>query len=164
MHAGALPLVSSPSVANRCWGCGPVRWWEDVWAAGAGAGQRLLATPGSDSGVVAAEEHVRHAPSAKLGRARIVGVLQHTGAERFFLERLGAAQHAGEQSRDRVEHHQRRKLPATEHVIADGDFLIHGVLTYPLVNPLVMAADQDEVRTPGQDRRRAAGATAFLAA
>lgn len=46
---------------------------------------------------------------------------------------------------DRVGYHKGGQFPAGEHIVPDGKLLIHQLLDEPLVHPLVVAADEQEV-------------------
>ena len=62
------------------------------------------------------------------------------------LVRLLLADHAGDQPRDGLEHHERRKLSPGEHVVADRELLGRQSLDDPFVDALVPPADQHEPR------------------
>jgi hypothetical protein len=55
-------------------------------------------------------------------------------------------QRAGEQSRDRVDHHQRRQLAAAQHCIAHRHRFIDARLDEPLVHAFVPAGHEHQFR------------------
>src|SRR5262245_55585899 len=66
--------------------------------------ERLLAPPPGDRGVIAREQHVRHARAPELRRPRVLRTLEQTAHERVVGGRGGVAEHARQQPDDRVEH------------------------------------------------------------
>ena len=60
----------------------------------------------------------------------------------FFLKALGFRQHAGLQAQHAVSHDKACQFAAGQHIIADRYFLIGKRLNHPLIDALVMAADQ----------------------
>ena len=52
---------------------------------------------------------------------------------------------AGHQAAHRVRHRHGRDLPAGEHKVAEGDFLVHALFDKALVHTLIVAADQHQV-------------------
>ena len=106
----------------------------------------LRLPPGGDRGVMAGEQHIRHARPAPLGRAGIMRIFQQPGAEAFLLGARPGAHHARQQPHAGIEQHERRQLPAGEHVIADADLLDAADIEHPLVDALVPSADQPHPR------------------
>ena len=100
--------------------------------------------------MIAGEEHVGNLHAPKLGRARILWVLQQTRREGVAQRRLRRPNDAGHQSSYRVDHHHRGKLAAAEHVVADADLVGRQVSANALVHTLVPTADEDEVPVPRQ--------------
>ncbi len=73
-------------------------------------------------------------------------VLEKPSREGVALGRPRITQDARQQPRHRFGHHQRSHFAAREHVVPDGQLLVHQVLSHPLIDPFVPAADQDDVR------------------
>ena len=120
--------------------------------------------PFADARVVAGEQHVGNRPAAPLRGSRVVRVLRRA------LERLARRTPRPPTHRRRARpaacaarcrHHHRGQLAAGQHVAADRDLVGHEVLEDPLVEALVAAAQQRELRLGRQlatpARRRAAG-------
>src|SRR5439155_3246543 len=68
---------------------------------------RLFQSPFFNLGVIAGEQHFRNFHPAKLGRPRVLRVLQQTATELFVVRTLIVAQRAGQQPRHRVDDHHR---------------------------------------------------------
>ena len=68
----------------------------------------------------------------------------------FERERDGLLLHGGghfiAQTRHGVDHHQRAQLAAGEHIVADGQFLVDAQVECALVDALVVAAEQQQLR------------------
>jgi len=74
-----------------------------------------------------------------------VRVVEHARVtERILLVGLPPADDSGHQTRRRLEHHQRRDLPARDDVVADRNLLGRQALGDALVNALVPPADQHQ--------------------
>ncbi len=56
----------------------------------------------------------------------------------------------GDLPRQRLHQHHGRQLAAGEHVVADGDLLVHHQVHHALVDPLVAAAQQQQIVVCGQ--------------
>src|SRR5436309_7012742 len=85
-------------------------------------GPALLAPPVLDPFVIAGQQHIGDAPAAKLGRARVVRVLEpafELGREALDARRLLAPGAARQQPRDRIDDDRRRQLSARENIAAD---------------------------------------------
>ena len=121
-----------------------------VGAALPGALAALLPPPVVHRLVVAAEQDGRHRPALPHLGAGVLGVLQKAVPVAFFLIALLLGQHAGLQAQDAVRHHQAGQLAAGEDIIPDGDLLVGKGLDHPLVDPLVVAADQQQAVVLGQ--------------
>ena len=60
----------------------------------------------------------------------------------------------GQQPGHGIDHHEGRRLPAGEHVVADRQLAVDEALAQALVHPLVVAAEQHQVLLQGQLRRQ----------
>src|SRR5436190_1633784 len=110
---------------------------------------RLLLAPAANLLMVAGAQDVGHAPAAVVGRSRVVRVLGpplQRHRERLLLRRRAVAQRAGQLAQHRVADDHRRQLPAGQHVLTDRDRVAREVLDDPLVEALVAAAQQGDVR------------------
>ena len=107
--------------------------------------------------VIARQQHLGHRRAAKHLGPRVLRVLEQPPRERIARGRVLVAQHAGQQPRHRVGHHQRGQLAAGQHVVADGQLLVHELLAHPLVHALVAAADEHQVRSRAPARARPPG-------
>src|SRR5688500_4339489 len=110
----------------------------------------LLQPPLRDGGVVAAEEHVRHAHAPEFAGPRVLRVLDQPVRERLVGRPVFGPEGPGQQTHDGVDHDHRRQLAAAEHVIADAHFARPKALDDPLVEPFVMPRDEQQSITPGE--------------
>ena len=67
----------------------------------------------------------------------------------FLLKALRVRQNAGNHAAYRIRHRHGGDLPASENEIAHGQLLVHTFVDKPLVNALVVAADQNQVAVIG---------------
>ena len=95
--------------------------------------------------MVAGEENVRHGTVVPHGGAGVLGILQKAVPVGFLLEALRVRQYAGHHAAHGVRHSHGGDLAAGEDKIAHGDLLVHAFVDEPLVDALVVAADQDQV-------------------
>ena len=68
----------------------------------------------------------------------------HTLAEGFIHRRILVPERAGNQPRDRVQHHRRRQFAARKDEIADRNLIRRQMLGHALVHSLVAPAEQDD--------------------
>src|SRR3990172_6929005 len=80
--------------------------------------RRLPAAPARDARVVAGQEHRRNARAPELFGPRVLRRLEQPRRERLAPDRALGPEHAGQQARHRVRHHERRQLAARQHVVA----------------------------------------------
>src|SRR6185295_555867 len=85
--------------------------------------ERFPFPPAPNLRVIARQQHVGHAERGDFRRPRELRKIQQPAAERILHDRLLVADHARHEARDRVEDHQRRQLPAGQHVVADRQLL-----------------------------------------
>src|SRR5437762_12499820 len=71
----------------------------------------------------------------------------------LMVER-GSVDHAGDEPRDRVDDDHRAELTAGEHVVADRDLFVDIALDDALVDALVVATHEHQVRQGGETGRR----------
>src|SRR5664279_1441232 len=103
------------------------------------------AAPLLDAPVMAGEQDLGHAPTAILGRPRVVrilGMALQRRAEGLLRRGLLVPEGAGQLAEDRVAEHHRGELAAAEHVAPDRDDIAGEVLHDALVEALVAAAQQ----------------------
>src|ERR671911_2523686 len=117
------------------------------------APEGLRAPPARDAAVIARAQHVGHPPAPKIGRARVVRVLEQAVAERLVADRRLVAHHPRDQPAHGLDDQHRRHLAAGEHDVAGRQLPVAEVITYPLVDPLVTPAQQAEAL----ERRQLAG-------
>src|SRR5258708_34998149 len=67
-----------------------------------------------------------------------------TRAERFILRGRLVSQRTRNETRHRVDHHHRRKLPAAQHEITNGYFLRSQMLRHAFVNAFVSPANKND--------------------
>ena len=109
------------------------------------AAQAHFASPCFNIGMVPGEQHLRHFSAAPVFRTGVLRMLEQAVPVAFrrerFLVRQNARHHAAYCVRDR----HRRNLAAGQHKVTDGNLLVHALVDKPLVNALIMAADQNKV-------------------
>src|SRR5689334_1452141 len=107
----------------------------------------VLPAPALDPRVVAGEQDVRHLPAAKLGRARVVRVLEP--AAELLAEALELAAPLGERTRQparhRVEQDHRGQVAVREDVRTDRDGIAREMLDDPLVEPFEASGQERQV-------------------
>jgi hypothetical protein len=96
---------------------------QQVRPAGGRALEPLLVTPPGDRSVVPGEKDRGNVtppvPPVPAGRLGVDGILQQPLLMGLLDERLGVADDAGQQARDRLDDRQHRHLAAVEHVVAE---------------------------------------------
>src|SRR5690606_7607930 len=117
---------------------------DEVGPAPQRAGDRLRPPPAGDAAVVAGAQHLGHPQAAVLRRPRVLRVLQQPRPERLLLGGVLVAHHPRHEPRHGLDHHERRHLPAGEHVVADRQLVVDEVGVHPLVDALVAPAEQGE--------------------
>ena len=118
------------------------------------------APPAGDAAVVAAAQHLGHAPAAERRGPGVLRLLeQPAGAEALGHRALVVAHRARQQPGDRLDHQACGHLAAREHDVADAQLAVDEVLADPVVDPLVAAAQQAEPVAGGQLARPAPGRT-----
>ena len=118
--------------------------------------RHVLGAPPRHVGVVAAQQHIRHAPAAKLAGARVLRILRaalEIDGKRLADDALGIAHGAGYLAHDGVERRHGGDLAAAEHVRADGD-TVRDQVGDALVDALVASAQQAEVTLRELARQR----------
>src|SRR3990170_534320 len=108
------------------------------------------ALPPLDPGVIARAQHFRNGAAPEHLWARVLRMLEQAPRERIPRGRPLVAQGAGQKPRHRFAYDQRRRLAARQHVVADGQLLVHEMLAHPFVHALVAPAHQHEVRPLGE--------------
>src|SRR5687767_14608622 len=95
--------------------------------------QRLPPAPALDARMIPRQRHRRHPRAAEVFGPRVLRRLQQPARERLALGGALGPQHARQQPRHGVRHHQRGQLAAREHVVADRDGVVGEQLAHPLV-------------------------------
>ena len=90
-------------------------------------------------------EDLRHFLPLPGFRAGVLGVLQKTVPMALPHVAGRVRQHAGHQAAHRVRHRHGGDLPAGENKVSQGELLVHTSGDKPLVDSLIMAADQHQV-------------------
>src|ERR1700674_3262183 len=109
----------------------------------------LGSAPALDLGMMAGKQHLRNLVSLEDRGPRVVRVLEQLLGKRLVFGRLLRTEDTGDEPAHGVDQHNGRELAAGEHVITDRDLPVDQVGTDPLVDALVAAADQIEVRVTG---------------
>ena len=95
--------------------------------------------------MVAGGEDLRDGPAVPDGGAGVLGIFQKAVKVALILKALRVSQNPGHHTAHRVRHRHGGDFAAGEHKVAQRDFLVHALVNKPLVNALVMAADQNQV-------------------
>jgi len=119
---------------------------EKVGAEPAGLEQSLFLAPFGDQGVVAREQDFGNPLSAEFHGAGVLREFQNTCRKGVVNGGCLVSKNAGKQSHDCVDDDTCGKGAVGEHVVADGDFLIHKQVDCALVNAFIVPAKKDEVR------------------
>ena len=85
-----------------------------------------------------------------VGRPGVLRVLKAAQTMRFLLVRCLIWQNPWHQTGYRINQHRCGDLAARQDIVADGELLINHTVKDTLVNPFVMAADQDQMRADRQ--------------
>ncbi len=102
--------------------------------------------PALDVAVVPGQQHPGDLGGLEHGRPRVVRMLQAPVGKRVARGGLCAAQRAGDEARDRIDHHHGGQLASGQNVIPDRELLVDECLAEAVVHPLVASAHQDEPR------------------
>src|SRR3954469_12386867 len=92
---------------------------QQIRTVGACALERLLPPPLFNLFVVPRQQHGGHDMAAELSGTGVLRKIQQPARERVARDRRLVTHHPGNQSRDRVENHQRGEFASRQHVIAD---------------------------------------------
>lgn len=104
--------------------------------------------------MIPAEQHLGNFPPAKLRRPRVMRILQQLAGKGFILRRLRITQHARQQAHHRIRHHQRGQRPVGQHIVTNGNLLIDQMVRHPLIHPLVVAGNKNQMPLRRQPPRR----------
>ena len=74
----------------------------------------------------------------------VLGVFQQTIPVALIGEALRVGQDPGDQATHGVRHRHGRDFSPGENKVSQGDLLIHALVDEPLIDALIVAADQDE--------------------
>ena len=83
-------------------------------------------------------------------RSGILGIFQKAALKGLRFRRFLVFQDAGHHAGNCIDHHHGRKLPSGQHIIPDGNIICNDFLQHPLVNPLIMAAEKDQILLAGK--------------
>ena len=106
-------------------------------------------SPAGDGGVVAGEEDFGDAHPAEFDGSGVVWKFKEARGEGIIGGGASVAEHSGQQTGDSVDDDDGSDDSIGEDVVADGDFLVDEGVDDALVDTLVVAAQQDEVRNRG---------------
>ena len=95
--------------------------------------------------MVAAQQHRGHRAALPDFRSGVLRIFQQTVPVAFLFVALLFGQHTGLEPQHTVRHHKACQLAAGQDIIADGDLLIGKGVDDPLVDALVVAADQSQI-------------------
>ena len=95
--------------------------------------------------MIPGEKDLWHGPVMPHGGPGILGIFQQSVPVGFLLKALGVRQHTGHHAAHGVRYCHGGDLSAGEDEIAHGQFLVHARVDEPLVNALVVAADQNQM-------------------
>ena len=94
--------------------------------------------------MVAREQHLRHSQAVPFLRPRILRVFEQSVPVALVREADLITEHARHEARHRVHDAHRRQLAAGQHEVANRNFLIHALVEEPLVDALIVPADQNQ--------------------
>ncbi len=125
----------------------------------------VLSPPGSDLGVIAAQQNFRHLMAAILAGPRVLAVLQQSvaGRKRIVPATVFVAQDSRHEADDRVDHRHRGDFASVQDKVADRDFLRLQNIAHALVEALVPTAQQQQPLVRGQFFDHSSGSAAGLA-
>ena len=115
---------------------------------------RLFKPPGVNIGVVTAEQYLGHLSAHKLNGARILRIFQKIVLKAFRFMANGVGQNSVAQPAYAVAEDTGGYFPSRQHIVTDGDFLVHNFVDYALVDALVMTAKYDETVVRSKTVRR----------
>ncbi len=95
--------------------------------------------------MVSGKQNLRDLPSAKIGWPGVLRTLEQADAETIVGRGLVVAQHPRQKSNDRIDKDDRSDGTVRQHIIADGNFLVHEVLDNSVIDPFVVAAEDNEM-------------------
>jgi hypothetical protein len=109
------------------------------------ASQGLLSAPAPDPLMVTRQQHVRNPTPLNILWPRIVGKLQQCVYKRVVPGRVFIAQHARNKSDDGIQEYEGRQLTPSQNVVPNGDLIRRQEVSHPFVEPLVPAANAQQV-------------------
>ena len=95
--------------------------------------------------MIAGEQDLRHRPPVPYRRTAVLGVFQQAVEVALVLKALRVGKHPRNHAAHRIRHRHGGNLPAGEDEVTQRNFLVHALVNKPLVNALVMAADQNQI-------------------
>ena len=107
---------------------------------------RLLQFPVIHLCVVTRQQDRRHLSPPPLRRTGVLRMLQQMPI--VALQSIGilVGKDTGKHAADAVCEDAGGELPSCEDIVPNGDLLVHDLFQDPLIDPLVVAAEQDKVR------------------
>src|SRR6188768_4195203 len=106
------------------------------------ARDRLLQPPALDISVVSTLQYGRHRPAFELHWPRVMRPVEQTFVEGLFDRGAFVPEHTRDQTRHRIDDHERGKLTPGQHVIAHRHFSIYARFDDPFVESLVSPRHQ----------------------
>src|SRR5882672_9991376 len=106
----------------------------------------LLAAPLLDARVVAGKEYLGNGHPAVLGGPRVLRPARRLDGKVVLGQRVGIADHSGNQARDRIDQHHRGDLATAQDIVADRYLARVQGSPDPVVDALVPSAHDDQPR------------------
>ena len=94
--------------------------------------------------MITVQENVRHGHAVQVPRTGILGIFQQAVRKGFLLWALGAPENAGDEAGQAIYQNDRSRFSAGEDIVADADLFVNAGIQRPLVNSLLMAAEQNQ--------------------
>src|SRR6188768_778887 len=117
-----------------------------IWSAQPRSRNRLLQPPALNVSVVPALKNFGHRPAFELHRPRVMRPVEQTIVERLFDRGAFVPEYSRNQTRNRIDDHERGKLTPGQHVIAYRHFSIYARFDDPFVESFVSPRHQREAR------------------
>src|SRR5581483_9825130 len=104
-----------------------------------------FASPLRDLCMVTGKQNLGHFQTFEVRRPRVMRIVEQTLRERLRSRRRLAPQSPGNQSHNRINHHERRGLSTRQNIIADRNFVSNERLRHSLIDAFVTAANQNQL-------------------
>ena len=94
--------------------------------------------------LISGKKDLRHLHAPEFRRTGILRIFQQARRKRFILRGLFApAQHTRPQPCHSIDYYRCGQHPVGQHIVSDGDFLVHQCFTDTVINPLLVPADKN---------------------